>query len=74
MTSEVKHTAVLLCSSIGDSEDVQVEVRWSPDMEGTDVQELGYLPASFRFLQDYILPALENAFTEGLDALETPRD
>ena len=80
MTSELqssgdnKYTAVLLCSSIGDSEDVQVEIRWSPDMEGTDVQKLGYLPASYRFLQDFILPALETAFTEGLDALETPRD
>ena len=71
MTSEVKHTAVLVCSSIGDSEDVQVEVRWSPDMEGSDVEELGYLPASFRFLQDYILPALEQAMVEDLDAPET---
>lgn len=69
--SEIKHTAVLICSSIGDSEDVQVEVRWSPDMEGSDVEELGYLPASFRFLQDYILPALEQAMVEDLDAPET---
>lgn len=71
MTSEIKHTAVLICSSIGDSEDVQVEVRWSPDMEGSDVEKLGYLPASFRFLQDYILPALEQAMVEDLDAPET---
>lgn len=71
--SDVTHTAVLICTSIGAGEDVQVEVRWNPDIEGEDVEELGYLPASYKFIQDYILPALENALLEGLDAPETTR-
>lgn len=71
--SEVNHKATLICTSVGDGDEVQVEVRWSPDIDGTGVEELGYLPASFRFLQDYILPALEVALMEGLDAPEATR-
>lgn len=71
--SEPKFTVALICSSIGDSDELQVEVKWSPEIDGEDVGELGYLPASYSFVQNYILPALEQAFLEGLDAPETTR-
>lgn len=72
MTDQIFQVS-LVCTSVADDDNVQVEVKWSPDMEGTDIEELGYLPASYRFLQDHILPALTEAFLENMDAPEPTR-
>lgn len=69
--TEQTYTATITMESVGDSNDVQVRVSWSPHMTGAQVQELGFLPASFNFVQEFILPALEAAMLEDLDASET---
>lgn len=71
--SEQTHKAVLTLTSVGRSDDVEVSIQWEPVMNREDLQKLGYLPAAFQFIQTYILPALESAATEDLDAPETTK-
>jgi hypothetical protein len=64
MTNKNEYTAVVILSSTGDSNDVNVSIEWNPNLTGKDIEEAGFIPASFLFVQDFIMPALEQAFQE----------
>jgi hypothetical protein len=78
MSEEIKHThkVTLTAYSDGPEESVNITVKWDPDLEGVDIEALGYLPASFEFLQKFILPAIDAAFQEYVEdpmmAIESP--
>lgn len=61
------HKAILTVVSNADEPDVHVRIDWEPDLEGTNIQELGYLPAAYQMIESYILPALEEAYLESVD-------
>lgn len=56
------HRATITLSSNEENPDVAVEVNWFPDIEGKTIKDIGYLPAAYQFVQQYILPALEDAY------------
>jgi len=58
------HRAVVTLSSNGIDDDVAIKIQWEPDLEGQDITKLGYLPASYQFVQKWVLPMLEDAFME----------
>lgn len=64
MANNTEYKATVIISSIGDSGDVALSVEWSPELTGADLVEAGFIPASFAFVQDFIFPALEEAFNE----------
>ena len=64
MTNKTQYTAIIVVSSTGDSNDTEVSVEWNPELTGEDIEELGFMPGSFKFVEDYILPALERAYEE----------
>lgn len=64
MTEEVSYVVTMTLTSIGKDEDVAVQIRMNPDLAGVNIQELGFLPASFKFLETYIMPALNEAYVE----------
>lgn len=68
------HVVTVTLSSINDGSNVRVEVKWDPDLEGADIEELGYLPASYQFVQEFILPCLEEAYlrSEFKELFDTP--
>lgn len=75
---EVKHThkVVLTAYSNEQDEEVNIKVQFTPDLTGSDIEALGYLPASFEFLQKFLLPAIDEAFKEytmdPMMAIESP--
>lgn len=58
------HKAVMTVTSNGDDNAVAVSIKWDPNIDGVGIQELGYLPASYQMIEQYILPALEEAYLE----------
>lgn len=58
------HKAILTVYSNGDNNMISVKVRWDPPMNEESIQELGYLPAAYGFVEDYLLPAIEEAYLE----------
>lgn len=58
------HNAIITLSSNGDEDMIQVSVKWEPDIEGKTIEEIGFLPASYQFVQQYMLPAIEQGYTD----------
>lgn len=58
---EFTHKVTMSVYSNGNVKEVRIKVKWDPDLEGKDIKELGYLPAAFEFIQEHILPAIEEA-------------
>jgi len=58
----VTHKVIVTIGSINDAEDVGVQVSFDPEMTGEEYQKLGYQPASHQFLEQFILPLLENIY------------
>jgi hypothetical protein len=58
------HKAVLTVYSNGSSNMISVKVNWEPKIDQEAVEELGYLPAAYGFVEDYLLPAIEEAYLE----------
>lgn len=56
------HRATMTISSNEAGEDVHVKVVWAPDIDGAAIEALGYMPAAYRFVQQYLVPALEEAY------------
>lgn len=63
------HKATLSIFSSDDNSDVWIRLEWDPPMTGEDVTELGYMPAAYDFVQEYIVPALDAAYSKTLDGL-----
>ena len=53
------HKTILTVYSNADDSMISVRVQCDPFLDGKDIQELGYMPASYLFLQEYLLPAIE---------------
>lgn len=64
MTDKTEYTAVIVVSSVGRDGEVSLSVEWNPNLTGKDIEEAGFIPASFKFVQDFIMPALEDAFQD----------
>lgn len=68
MTEEAErpytHRVTMTLSSNERDDGVNVHIKWDPDIDGKGIEEIGYLPASYQFLQQYILPVLEDAYLE----------
>ncbi len=62
---EHTHKVVLTLMSNKDDDQVGVSLEWSPPLEGKDIVDLGFIPASFVFTEKHILPMLEEAFMQG---------
>lgn len=60
------HKVTLTLSSDGPENMIQVKVHWEPDIEGKTIEEIGFLPASYQFMQEYILPAVEQGYMDWL--------
>lgn len=63
---EVVHThkAIITIISNEDTPEVRVKVSWEPDLDGKSITEIGYIPAAYDFVQEYMLPAIEQAFMD----------
>lgn len=64
MTNNVQHRATITISSTDDKPEVEVEVDWEPGFDDMDPRELGYTPAAFAVMQEYIVPVLEKLYLE----------
>lgn len=75
---EYTHKVTLTMYSNGnDPNEMWLTMEWEPDLNGKEIEALGYIPPSFDFAQDYILPALEKAESdewekEKLTAMPSP--
>lgn len=70
--SDLTHKVVVEVSSVGDSPEVHMEVRWNPADDG-GVEEMGYVPAAFMFVQQCLLAA-ELASVDGVEIEEGDLD
>lgn len=59
---EYTHKATMTVFSNGPTKEISLRIKWDPDIEGVDIKELGYLPSSYQFIEEYILPAIEEAY------------
>lgn len=64
------HKATVTFTSDGINDDVAIKIEWSPDLDGQDITKIGYLPASYQFVQQYVLPMIEDAFMEGTEQVQ----
>lgn len=62
--SNATHKVIMTVLSSGRNEIISVSVKYEPDIEGKDIVELGFLPASYQFVEEYILPAIEQGYME----------
>lgn len=56
------HKVTMTLYSNGPEEMVSVRVKWDPDVEGKHISEIGFLPAAYQFLQEFIVPAIEEGY------------
>ena len=67
MGDEYKNTefkVIIILSSTGPDNMVSLEVKYEPNMEGKDIPKLGFMPASYNFVEKYVVPALEEGINE----------
>ena len=58
------HEVVMTMRSNNNESGVSLEIKWNPELTGADYKALGYQPASHRFVEKAILPALEQVYME----------
>lgn len=72
------HRAIITICSNGPEPEVNITVAFDPDQEGKTIEQLGYLPACFELVQDYIVPAINRAYMDWamnpLLQMESPSD
>ena len=66
------HKATVTITSDGINDDVAISIKWDPDLEGANISQLGYLPSSYQFVQQYVLPMLEDAWMASPEVLAEP--
>lgn len=55
------HKAIITIGSTDDVPDVYFTVTWDPPLTGDDIVALGYKPQAVKFVERYILPAIDDA-------------
>jgi hypothetical protein len=58
------HKVTINVYSKGKDNMISVKINWTPDLEGKDFTEIGYFPASFGFVEDFLIPAIEQGYEE----------
>ena len=58
------HKVVVTIGSIEDGEDVAVQIKFDPEITGEQYEALGYQPSSHKFLERFVLPMLEQIYTQ----------
>lgn len=58
------HRATITIISNGAEPEVRITVKFDPDQEGLDIKQLGFFPAAFQMVQEYMLPAIEAAYMD----------
>lgn len=66
--SPFTHKVVVEVYSTNDSPEVHMEVKWEPTIDGKDIEDQGYIPAAYQFIQQVLLSA--EAQSEGLMDVE----
>lgn len=61
------YTATIIISSTGKNNDVSLSIEWSPELNKQEIDNIGFLPASFQFVEEFIVPALEEAYQASYD-------
>lgn len=62
------HRVVVEVTSFEDNPEVHMEVKWEPTIDGKDIEDQGYIPAAYLFVQQCLLAA--EAASEGLMDVE----
>lgn len=55
------HKATVVAYSTEDGEEIELEVTWEPTMTGQDIEDEGYIPAAYLFVQKIVELAAESA-------------
>lgn len=66
--NEFTHKAVIEVYSTLDSPEVHMEVKWEPTIDGEDIEDQGYIPAAYQFVQQVLLTA--EVVSDGLMDIE----
>lgn len=64
MSNSVTHKLHITISSVDDEPDTYVSIQFDPSLDGEDLQRLGYKPASYIFLDKYVMPMIEQAYAD----------
>lgn len=62
------HQVTVVVTSHEDSPEVHMEVKWEPAIGGQEIEDQGYIPAAYLFVQNCLLAA--EMATEGLMDVE----
>lgn len=75
---EHTHKVTVTLYSKNDEKGVWLSASWEPDVDGADIEALGYIPASYLFMQEYIAPAIEEGYfqwsVDPMTVMESPSD
>lgn len=63
----VTHKLHITVSSVDDEPDTYVSVHFDPPLTGEEIEQLGYKPASYIFLDKYVMPMFEQAYADDED-------
>lgn len=55
--NDFTHKVVVEVYSSHDSPEVHMEVKWEPTINGKDIEDQGYIPAAYMFVQQCLLAA-----------------
>lgn len=55
--NDFTHKVTVEVFSTKDSPEVHMEVKWEPTIDGKDIEDQGYIPAAYMFVQQCLLAA-----------------
>jgi hypothetical protein len=61
---ETTYKVVITLSSVGDEGVVSLEIRYDPSTEDQDRMKMTFFPAAYKFVDTYIVPALEQGIND----------
>lgn len=54
MNRATAYEAIMTVTSVEDDADVQVSISWNPPLGEKEIEELGYVPFSFKLVESFI--------------------
>lgn len=51
------HRATITVTSQEDDPEVRLEVKWEPTIDGEDIEDQGYIPAAYHFVESVLIAA-----------------
>lgn len=58
------HKVVIVLESEDNNPSVDMSIKFEPTLQGADIEELGYYPAVYAFLDKHIMPMLSEVAEE----------